>query len=128
MALEVTGVITKILDKQTGTSKAGKEWEKLSFVVDNNEQYNNIFCFELFGKEKVENFEKYNKVGQSVKVDFNVNTNDWTSPQGDLKYFTTLQAWKVFKADVDLQQAVATIDEAFKPAEDLKKVDDDLPF
>ena len=27
MALEVTGVITKILDKQTGTSKAGKEWE-----------------------------------------------------------------------------------------------------
>jgi hypothetical protein len=52
----------------------------------------------LFGDEKVENFNKYNKVGDSVKVDFNVSTNEW---QG--KYFTSLQAWKVYKADATPQ-------------------------
>ena len=94
MALEVTGKITKILDLQTGTTQSGSEWKKQSFILETKEQYNNVYCFELFGEEKVENFLKFNKVGNEVKVDFNVNTNEWKG-----KYFTTLSAWKVFKAD-----------------------------
>lgn len=94
MALEVTGKITKILDLQTGTTQSGSEWKKQSFILETTEQYNNVYCFELFGEEKVENFLKFNKVGNEVKVDFNVNTNEWKG-----KYFTTLSAWKVFKAD-----------------------------
>ena len=94
MALEVTGKITKILDLQTGTTQSGSEWKKQSFILETKEQYNNVYCFELFGEEKVENFLKFNKVGNEVKVDFNVGTNEWKG-----KYFTTLSAWKVFKAD-----------------------------
>jgi len=94
MALEVTGKITNILDLQTGTTAAGSEWKKQSFILETTEQYNNVYCFELFGEEKVDNFLKFNKVGAEVKVDFNVNTNEWKG-----KYFTTLSAWKVFKAD-----------------------------
>lgn len=94
MALEVTGKITKILDLQTGTTQSGSEWKKQSFILETTEQYNNVYCFELFGEEKVENFLKFNKVGNEVKVDFNVNTNEWKG-----KYFTTLSAWKVFKSD-----------------------------
>lgn len=94
MALEVTGKITKILDLQTGTTQSGSEWKKQSFILETTEQYNNVYCFELFGEEKVENFLKFNKLGNEVKVDFNVNTNEWKG-----KYFTTLSAWKVFKAD-----------------------------
>lgn len=92
--MEVTGTITKVLPVQSGTSKAGKEWKKLSFVLTTTEEYNNLYCFDVFGDEKVENFEKYNKVGDNVKVDFNVKTNEWKD-----KYFTSLDAWKVFKAD-----------------------------
>ena len=109
MKLQVTGEITKILEKVTGQKKDGSgEWQKQSFVINTGEQYNNIYCFELFGDEKVENFNKYNKVGSKVKVDFNVQTNEW---QG--KYFTSLQAWKIFKADEE------------KPAEEVAA---DLPF
>lgn len=124
--MQVTGKITKILEVVKGQKKDGSgEWEKLTFVLDNNEQYNNIFAFEIFGKDKVENFNKYQKVGQTVTVDFNVNTNEWTSPQGELKFFTTLQAWKVFKAE----QQPATIEQAFEPAANLNTEDkDDLPF
>jgi len=92
--MEVTGKITKVLEKQSGVSKADKEWTKLSFILETNEAYNNLYCFEVFGTEKVEQFEKYNKVGQEVKVDFNVSTNEWNG-----KYFTSLQAWRIFKAD-----------------------------
>ena len=110
--MEVTGKITKVLEKQSGVSKADKEWTKLSFVLETTEAYNNLYCFEVFGTEKVEQFEKYNKVGQEVKVDFNVSTNEWNG-----KYFTSLQAWRIFKADAEQQQSEAK-----------EEVEDDLPF
>jgi len=120
--MEVTGKITKVLDVQKGTSKEGKEWQKLIFTLETTEQYNNLYAFEIFGAEKVETFNKFNKVGDDVKVDFNVSTNEW---QG--KYFTSLQAWKVFKADA-MEQATAVIHPAFEPAGDLNEPDNDLPF
>jgi len=95
--MEITGAIEKILTLESGTTKDGKEWQKQSFIVANNEGYDNkkqIFCFEIFGEEKVVNFNKYNKVGDVVKVDFNISTNEWKE-----RYFTSLQAWKVFKAE-----------------------------
>ena len=110
--MEVTGKITKVLEKQSGVSKADKEWTKLSFVLETTEAYNNLYCFEIFGTEKVEQFEKYNKVGQEVKVDFNVSTNEWNG-----KYFTSLQAWRIFKADAEQQ-----------PSEAKEEESSDLPF
>ena len=88
--MKVTGKIINILEEQSGTSGSGKDWKKISFVVDNNEQYNNIYCFEVFGVDKVDNFKKYNKKGQLVNVEFNVSCNEWKG-----KYFTTLSAWKI---------------------------------
>lgn len=93
--MEVLGKITKILDKQTGTKKDGSgEWVKQSFTLETEEKYNNLYCFEVFGEEKVENLNNYNKVGDSVSVEFNVSTNEWKG-----KYFTSLQAWKVMKSE-----------------------------
>lgn len=117
------GKITKILEKQTGQKKDGSgEWVKQSFLVETNEKYNNVYCFELFGDEKVENFNKYNKVGYLVDVDFNVQTNEW---QG--KYFTTLQAWKVFKSDVNNIDVKAEKVKATEKVYDTQE-DDPLPF
>jgi hypothetical protein len=92
--MKVEGLkITKVLDTQSGTSKLGKEWSKLTFVGETEEEYNNLYAFELFGKEKVENFGKFNKVGDLVNVEFNVSTREWEG-----KYFTGLQAWRIDKA------------------------------
>jgi len=105
--MKVTGTITRIMDTQSGVSKAGKEWKKLTFLLTTNEEYNNLYCFEVFGVEKVDNFIKFNKVNQQVNVDFNVSTSEWND-----KYFTSLQAWKIFKSD----------------GGESKESDDDLPF
>ena len=125
MELKATGKIVKILEKVTGQKKDGSaEWVKQSFVIDNGEQYKNLACFEVFGEEKVEKLNKYNKVGDEVEVSFNISCNEW---QG--KYYTTLQAWKVFKATNEMQEAVNKIDTAFETVTDIKEGDNsDLPF
>jgi hypothetical protein len=115
--MEVQGKITKILDKQTGTKKDGSgEWVKQSFTLETDEKYNNLYCFEVFGDEKVENLNKYNKVGDSVSVEFTVSTNEWKG-----KYFTSLQAWKVMKSEQSTQPAGNSFDE-------VASTNDDLPF
>tara|TARA_R100000951_G_scaffold116231_1_gene127170 strand:+ start:584 stop:931 length:348 start_codon:yes stop_codon:yes gene_type:complete len=71
-------------------------------------------------KEKAENLLKYNKVGSRVDISFNVTGRQWESPTGEVKYFNTLEAWKVFKSEDD-----------FKPedkAEVAEEVESDLPF
>ena len=43
--MEVSGKITKILDKVTGHKKdASGTWEKQNFVLETDEKYNNIYC------------------------------------------------------------------------------------
>ena len=89
--MEIKGKITKILEPVTGEKKDGSgSWTKQNFLVETEEKYNNLFCFEVFGDEKVQNFQKYNKVGQEVNVEFNVSTNEFKG-----NYYTSLSAWKI---------------------------------
>ena len=110
--MKVTGKITKVLDTQKGTTAAGKNWQKLSFILETTEDYNNLYCFDVFGDEKVEQFLKFNKVGQEVDVSFNVQTNEYKG-----KYYTSLQSWKIFKAEAGEATPEVAQEEA-----------DDLPF
>lgn len=103
--LTITGSIKTILPVEKGIAKSsGKEWQKQSFIVANNDGYEGreqIFCFEVFGEEKVSNLAKFQKEGDNVKVSFNISTNEW---QG--KYFTSLSAWRIEKVtDVVPQNA-----------------------
>jgi len=92
--MKVTGKIDKIGEVTEGTSKAGRAWKKVEFVLTTPDQYNNLYAFTIFGEDKVDKFIKYNKVGGNVDVDFNVETREYND-----KYYTNLQAWKVFKAE-----------------------------
>ena len=111
--MKVTGKIENILQTQTGTTKAGKQWKKTSFVVKTDDEYNNLYCFDVFGEEKVDKFLQYNSKGDVVDVDFNVKTNEWKG-----KYYTTLQSWRCSKDD-----AQTTAQETVQAT-----TEDDLPF
>lgn len=113
------GAIKTILPVETGTTKDGKEWKKVVFTIANNGGYQGaeqIFAFEIFGVEKVDKFLQYNKEGDAVDVDFNINTNEWKG-----KYYTSLSAWKVFKSGVNTPQPQPQ-------AEPVQEEDDDSPF
>lgn len=115
MSLEIKGKIVKVLDTETGTSKAGKEWQKKLFVVETEETYNNIYCFELFNAEKIEAFNSKFKVNDNINVSFNVNTNEWNG-----KYYTSLSAWKM--------DIIGEVKHEEIPAVSEELPTDDLPF
>ena len=112
--MKVTGKITRVLDVESGVSKADKPWKKLIFTLETTEDYNNLYALEVFGEEKVDNFLKFNKLGQEVDVEFNVSCNEWKG-----KYFTSLQAWKVFKAEKVEEECGSEMND---------EQSDDLPF
>lgn len=86
------GKITQILEVETGTSKAGKEWKKGGFVIDNGNQFNNTVCFSLFGDDKI-NMIKDLKVGQEVEVAFNLSSKEFNG-----KWYHNIDAWKINEA------------------------------
>ena len=92
--LKVTGKIEKFLDVESGISKAGKDWQKQSYLLRTTDEYNNLYCLDVFGAEKVEQLTKFNKVGDEVSVLFNVGCNEWNG-----KYFTSLNSWRIDKLD-----------------------------
>jgi len=90
--LQITGTIKSIGEVQSGTSKTtNKEWKKINFVVQTQGEYSKDVAFNVFGAEKVDNFTKYNKVGQMVDVSFDVESREYKG-----RYYTDLNAWKVF--------------------------------
>jgi len=108
--MEIKGTITEIKETIKGETAAGKSWEKLTFVIDTETEYDNIIAFDVFGEEAVERFNKYNKVGDKVKVIFNIKCREY---QG--KYYTNLAAWR--------------IEDATEKVEEVEVVDNDgLPF
>jgi hypothetical protein len=91
MSLSVKGKISSKLSVESGTSKAGKEWKKQSFLVDTGAQYNPEICFQLFGDEKIAMLEHYN-IGDQVEVSFNLSSREWNG-----RYFHNVDAWKIEK-------------------------------
>ena len=98
----------------------------VEWVVTTDEEYPQTLALQS-NKDKAENLIKFNKVGDVVDVSVNLRGREWTNPQGEVKVFNTIEAWKVFKAET-LESAAALIDSVFKP-EDLEEEDNnDLPF
>ena len=82
-----------------------------------------LVCLEQHRLRRPGNLIKYNKPGDKVDISINLRGREWTNPQGEVKVFNTIEAWKVFKSEIKtVGDAANMIDEVIPPA------DDDLPF
>ena len=84
--MEVTGKLVKILDLETGTSKAGKEWKKQSILIDTGGDFNNEICVSAFG-DKLEQMLKL-EVGMEVSVLCNVYSREYNG-----RYFHNIDGY-----------------------------------
>jgi len=92
---KITGTIEKILEAKSGEKKDGSgTWINQDFIVKTKDEYNNLYCFNVFGQEKADNLTKYNKVGDEVEVAFNVNCREYEG-----RYFTNLSSWRISKVE-----------------------------
>jgi len=92
--MDFTGIIHKIAE----TVQISATFKKRDVVLESSETkgettYTELITFQ-FVQDKCELLDKY-KVGDSVEVGFNLKGRKWTSPQGEDKYFNTLQAWMI---------------------------------
>ncbi len=97
------------------TKTFGSGFTKRDVVVTTQEQYPQDILVE-FTKDNCETLNNYN-VGDEVEVGINLRGREWTSPQGEVKYFNTIQGWKI-----GTTQAEVTVEAHFPDRED------DLPF
>lgn len=105
-------------------------FRKREMVLTTEEQYPQHILVE-FIQDKTELLDQF-QVGQDVKISINVKGREWVSPQGETKYFNSIQGWRIEQLQSQSENsdmpAVPPMD-AFEPAENLKEEDyDDLPF
>ena len=126
--MELTGTIKKISDLQTFNSG----FQKKEMVLLTEEQYPQPINIE-FLSEKVDLLNQF-KLGDKVKVFINIRGREWTNPQGEVKYFNSITAWRMEKdASSDFNEPTqAAPSHTAAPAENknvfAEDEDDDLPF
>lgn len=89
--------------KLTGTVKVvnptvqvSEKFSKREFVVtDNSSMYPQDIMFQST-QDKCALLDGI-QAGETVEVSFNLRGREWTSPQGEVKYFNTLEAWRIEK-------------------------------
>lgn len=94
--MEITGKIIAVLPERSGVSaRTGAEWRCASYVLETLEQYPRKMNFDVFGVDRIQQFNI--QVGETMVVSFDIDAHEY---QG--RWFNSIRAWKV---DRNLQAA-----------------------
>lgn len=116
--MEVQGKIKVLGETQT----YGADFTKRVLVVETQEQYPQLISID-FIKDKCSILDKY-KVGQNVKVGINLGGREWINPDGEAKYFNSIQGWRIDAVD-ETDVPAPSKPQLESVSNDVK---DDLPF
>lgn len=112
MSYQLKGTI-KVLNE---TQKVSEKFSKREFVITTvDDMYPQDVQFQAI-QDKCTMLDGYN-VGDTVEVSFNLRGREWINPEGQARYFNSLDAWRIEKAEEQQIEGVGTQEE-----------DQDLPF
>ena len=120
--LTYTGVV-KVKGKE---QKVSDRFKKREFVLtDNSPSYPQTILFQLT-QDRTGLIENVN-VGDEITVHFQLKGREWRNPQGEVKFFNSLDVFKVERAQT--QSSNESISEpSFNNETLVPTPDDDLPF
>lgn len=123
--MEITGKIIAVLPERGGVSKTGNAWKVQEYVLETHEQYPRKICFNVFGADKISQFNI--QAGEEMTVSFDINAREYNG-----RWYNDIRAWRVERGT-----APAPAPE-YSPAIDAPKANavdfgsqneaDDLPF
>ncbi|MFN0204670.1 MAG: DUF3127 domain-containing protein [Bacteroidia bacterium] len=130
--MEIVGKLHVKYDAQQVTASFTKR--EFVLMIADNPQYPQYVVFQLT-QEKCGFLDSF-VPGSDVKVFFNLRGREWKSPQGEIKYFNTLEAWSIMPAvaagSTTANNAAPTVPQVDVPKSgvDVTQLDDsdDLPF
>ena len=121
--MELKGVI-KVIGE---TIQVSEKFSKRELVItDSSGMYPQDISMQL-QKDKCSLADGLN-VGDEVNVFYNLLGRSWTSPQGEVKYFNTLECWKIDRLNVSTQAPAPTTQPTLPPLADVIGQPNDLPF
>ena len=88
--MEIQGRVKQIFPSQMLGQNG---FEKRDLVITTEEQCPQTIIIQ-FTQQRC-NLLNNLQVGQRVKVYVNIRGREWTSPQGEIKYFNTIEGWKI---------------------------------
>ena len=124
--MEVSGKIKWIDETKTYGSNG---FRKREVVVTTEEQYPQHILVE-FVQDKCDLLNNY-QVGQNIKIGINLRGREWVNPQGETKYFNSVQGWRIEALEEAPTSEMPPMPppSTFEAAEgDAQEVEDDLPF
>ena len=87
--MEITGRIIAVLPERSGVSqRSGAEWKVATYVLETQEQYPKKMAFEVFGVERIQQFNI--QVGEMMTVSFDIDAHEY---QG--RWFNSIRAFRV---------------------------------
>lgn len=120
--MDITGILHAISE----TQQVSEKFKKRDFVLkDTSSQYPQFISFQLT-QDKCGIIDNYS-LAQEIKVHFNLRGRQWDSPQGETKYFNTLESWRI----ESISNTHGMKNEDIKAAENIELSQqeiDDLPF
>ncbi len=89
--MEIQGKLLEIFDEM----QVNDRFKKREFVIEyaDNPQYPEYIKLECI-QDKCNILDNF-KIGQDVTISINLKGRKWTDPKGEVKYFNTLQAWRI---------------------------------
>ena len=132
--MELIGKAIAALPVKSGVSKkTGEQWQSREYVIETQEQYPKKMCFEVFGTDKLKEFNIRNN--DLIKVHFDITAREYNG-----KWYNSVRAWKVEHVNTDGSVVGATANQVAAPAPQAPAVPtpssattahesfDDLPF
>src|SRR3954453_9506338 len=91
MGMEAIGKLHTIFE----TKQVSERFTKREFVVElaDNPKYPQTVLFQLSG-DRCTMLDDM-KVGDQVRIEFSLRGREWRSPKGEVKYFNSLDVWKI---------------------------------
>ena len=119
--MEVQGKIKRIGKTETfGTGG----FKKRELVLVTEEQYPQMLAIE-FTQDKCDLLDKH-KVGADVLIKINLRGREWINPEGEAKYFNSIQGWWIEKLVGEKTPSKAPMTK--EGLEDFNDPNQDLPF
>jgi len=93
MAMEATGKLRVIYE----TKQISERFTKRELVLELIDgKYPQSVLFQLTG-DRCAMLDQF-QVGDEVRVEFNLRGREWKNPQGEIKYFNSLEVWRIERA------------------------------
>jgi hypothetical protein len=78
----------------TETKQVSDKFRKREFVLDVQDgKWPQVVSFQVTG-DRCELLDQYGE-GDELTVEFNLRGREWRSPSGEVKFFNTLEAWRM---------------------------------